>query len=484
MTEMENQGLERQELAKAMGIFDYFTLGFGAMVGVGWVVTVGSWIANAGGPLGAVIAFVAGGLFLLPITYAYGEMTASMPVAGGEIAYTYRAFGSTASFYTGWILCFGYAFLCPWEAVAIGRLVGSLVPAMKVMPIYEVMGFTVYLPLLILDLVVAGAIIWMNIIGVDKVAKFQSGMTNFLLACSAIFIITGFVKGSSANMVPAIGHSLKGFSTMGGIIAVFAITPFFFAGFDTIPQGAEESNEGLNYNNLGKVLSLAVIAGVVFYALAITSVSMVMPWKELVNLEFPAADAMMTVAPVVGRIVLVGALCGLLTTFNAFFVASTRVLFGMGRARLIPEWFGEIDEKFKTPTNANIFVGGLTVIAPFIGTAILLPIVDVGSLCFMLAWLLVSASAVKMRKSKPDMPRPYKMPGGIATGYMAVVSAIIFTMVLIIPGSPGALVWPLEWIVFGAWLILGVIFFSMAKEGRESISEEEREYLIFGDWSL
>ncbi len=478
------ENLERQELGKAMGLFDFFTLGFGAMVGVGWVVTVGSWIANAGGPLGAIIAFAIGGLMLLPITYAYGEMTASMPVAGGEIAYTYRAFGSTASFYTGWVLCFGYAFLCPWEAVAIGRLVGSLLPVMKVIPIYEVMGFTVYLPLLILDLVVAGAIIWMNVLGVDKVAKFQSGMTNFLLACSAIFIITGFIKGSFANAQPWIGHSLKGFSTLGGIVAVLAITPFFFAGFDTIPQGAEESSEGMDYNSLGKVLSLAVGAGVVFYALAILSVSMVMPWKELVNLEFPAADAMMTIAPIVGRIVLLGALGGLLTTFNAFFVASTRVLFGMGRARLLPQWFGKIDDKYKTPINANIFVGVLTIVAPFIGTAILLPIVDVGSLCFMLAWLLVSASAISMRKNKPNMPRPYQMPGGITTGYIAVLMAIIFTLVLVVPGSPGALVWPLEWIVFGAWLILGIIFYYLAKPGRESITEKEREYLIFGDWAL
>lgn len=471
------KNVERQELDKVMSIKDFFSVGFGAMVGVGWVIVVGDWVARAGGPLGAIIAFLIGGMMLLPITFSYGEMTAAMPVAGGEIAFTYRAFGTTASFYTGWFLAFAYTLLCPWEAIAIGKLVGNLLPFLKTMPLYEIMGFTIYGPLLAISLAVAVAVVWMNIVGMEKAAKFQTFLTYFLMCTSALFIVTGIFKGHAANLSPVIGTGKAG---LGGVVAVLAITPFFFSGFDTIPQAAEESSEGMDYNDLGKVLSMAVFAGIIFYALAILAVSMVMPWGEMVGLDFPAADAIKTVSPLVGNIVLLGALAGLLTTFNSFFIASTRVLFGLGRAKMLPDTFGKVS-KGGTPITAVIFVGVLTVVGPFVGSALILALVDCGSLAFMLAWLLVCMAAVKCRKVMPNMPRPYKMPGGLLTGYISVLTATIFTLVLVIPGSPGAL-GGLEWAIFGGWGLIGVICYSMSSKARASISEKERAYLIFGDF--
>ncbi len=425
--------IERHELEKVMSIKDFFAIGFGAMVGVGWVVVVGDWVLNAGGPLGAIIAFVLGGVMLLPITFAYGEMTASMPVAGGEIAFTYRAFGKHASYFTGWFLAFAYTLLCPWEAIAIGKLVGNLLPFLKVMPLYEVLGFTIYGPLLLISLVVSIAVIWMNIVGMNKAAAFQTFLTYFLMGTSALFIATGIFRGSIPNAEPLIGGGKTNGNILGGIIAVLALTPFFFAGFDTIPQAAEESNEGMDLSKLGRVLSMAVFAGIVFYGLAILAVSMVMPWEEMVDLDFPAADAIKTVSPLVGNVVLLGALAGLLTTFNSFFIASTR----------------------------------------------LLSLIECGSLAFMLAWLLVCMAAAQCRRTMPNMPRPFNMPGGTAMGYLSIAVSIIFVSVLVIPGSPGAL-GTLEWIIFGAWGVLGLLFYLL--KGDASITEEERAYLLFGDF--
>ncbi len=470
--------IERHELEKVMSIKDFFAIGFGAMVGVGWVVVVGDWVFEAGGPLGAIIAFILGGVMLLPITFAYGEMTASMPVAGGEIAFTYRAFGKHASYFTGWFLAFAYTMLCPWEAIAIGKLVGNLLPFLKVLPLYEVLGFTIYGPLLLISLVVSIAVIWMNIVGMNKAAAFQTFLTYFLMGTSALFIVTGIFRGSIPNAEPLIGGGKTNGNILGGIIAVLALTPFFFAGFDTIPQAAEESHEGMDLSKLGRVLSMAVFAGIVFYGLAILAVSMVMPWEEMVNLDFPAADAIKTVSPLVGNVVLLGALAGLLTTFNSFFIASTRLLFGMGRSRLLPEIFGRVSQN-GAPIAAIIFVGVLTLIGPFIGSALISSLIECGSLAFMLAWLLVCMAAVQCRRTMPNMPRPFKMPGGTAMGYLSIVVSIIFVSVLVIPGSPGAL-GTLEWIIFGAWGVLGLLFYLL--KGDASITEEERAYLLFGDF--
>lgn len=473
--------IERHELKKAMGIFDYFNLGFGSMVGIGWFVCVSDWIGTAGGPLAAIIAFLIGGAILLPVTWAYGEMTSSMPVAGGEVAFAYRGFGSKASFYTGWILSFAYVFLCPWEVVAIGNLASNIFPGLKTMKLYEIMGFEVYLPLLILDLIIAIYIAYINYKGVEKVAKLQSYITNLLILCAVAYAIEGFLFGDISNLQPYMGHSIEGFSTVGGIIAVLAITPFFLAGFDTIPQGAEEGKSGISYHNLGKVMGITPISGGIFYGIIILVVALLMPWKNLLTLEYPAFDAISGVSPFVGKIVLIGAFCGLLSTLNAFFIASTRVLLSMGRARLIPAYFGNVDERYRTPKNATIFVSIITIIAPFIGTAILIPVMNVGSLAFMLAWFFVCLSATRLRKTEPDMERPFTMPGGIKTGYLASLITALMVMLMAVPGSPGALS-STEWAVFLAWMLLGTAFYYMATNERNSISEEEREYMILGNF--
>jgi len=478
----ENQAVQREELKKTMGIWDYFTLGFGAMVGVGWVITVGDWIAKAGGPLGAVIAFALGGLLLIPVGLVFGELCSSMPVSGGEMAFAYKGFGVAASFFTGWLLCLAYIILCPWEAIAIGNLAAVIFPFIDFGEIYAVGGYPVKWPLLVLDLVIAFIIIGLNIKGADKAAKFQTIMCNLLLVCSAIFIVVGIVKGDIAHSMPLWGQPVGyDLSPVGGMLAILCISPFFFAGFDTIPQSAEEAGEGTDYKKLGGVISFVIFSGILFYALAIFSCSMIVPWQELVKFDFPAADAISLISPIVAKIVLFGALCGLVTTFNAFFVASSRILFGMGRSRMIPAWFGVIHPEYKTPINAIKFIAVITVIGPFLGKVLILPLVNVGALAFMMAWGICCAAAARIRKKYPNMVRPYTVPGGAAMCYLATGICALVCGLLLFPGSPAMLVWPLEWAIAAGWIILGQVFYHSAAKSRASISEEEREYLIFGD---
>ncbi|GAB6136997.1 APC family permease [Halanaerobaculum tunisiense] len=478
----EAEQVERNQLGKVMSIFDYFTLGFGAMVGVGWVIVIGSWIDTAGGPLGAILAFLAAALMLIPIGLAYGELTSAMPVAGGEMAFSYKSFGTLPSFFTGWAMALAYTILSPWEAVAIGKLMGDLVPPLKSMPLYTVNGFTIYGPLLLISLLTSGLIITVNYFGLSKAAKFQSYLTRFLMVCALAFIATGLFTGDSANLKPLLTMKGQGFGGLAGIISVLAIAPFFFAGFGTIPQGAEEGEEGINYGSLGKVIAIAILAGGIFYILTITAVSMATPWQQLVDLEFPAADAFRIVLEydLIANVVLISAIAGIITTFNSFFMAATRVLFALGRARLIPEVFAKVHPKHETPAVAIAFVGALTIIGPFIGSALILPLVNVGSLAFMTVWFSVCLAAVKLRDEAPDMNRPYKMFGGRTMALIGCFTSLIFTSVLVIPGSPGAIAWPSEWLLVGAWILLGAGFYWLANDNRKSISEIQREYLLFG----
>ena len=138
-------------LARTLRTVDYFTLGFGTMVGVGWLVLMDDWLGR-GGPLGGVLGFVLGGLLLLPIASVYGRLVTLMPDAGGEVAYTAKVFPSWVSFVTGWIMMLAYLIVCPWEAVAIGRLASYVFPALNSMELYQVAGRPVYLPQLVLEI--------------------------------------------------------------------------------------------------------------------------------------------------------------------------------------------------------------------------------------------------------------------------------------------------------------------------------------------
>src|SRR5437868_7246869 len=115
------------------------------MVGVGWLVVMDDWLAR-GGPLGGILGFAIGGALLLPIGYVYGQLVAEMPDAAGEVAYTARVFPRAVSYATGWMMLLAYLIVCPWEAVAIGRIAAYMFPWLNAVQLYSIGGKPVYLP--------------------------------------------------------------------------------------------------------------------------------------------------------------------------------------------------------------------------------------------------------------------------------------------------------------------------------------------------
>src|SRR5579863_6566272 len=121
------------------------------MVGVGWLVVMDDWLLR-GGTLGAILGFAIGGALLLPIGFVYGRLVTAIPDASAEIAYTAKVFPSPVSFATGWMMVLAYFIVCPWEAVAIGRIAGYIFPALDSVELYRIAGRPVYLPHLIIGL--------------------------------------------------------------------------------------------------------------------------------------------------------------------------------------------------------------------------------------------------------------------------------------------------------------------------------------------
>jgi len=145
------------QLARKLGLRDYFALAFGTMIGAGWLVLMDDWLGR-GGPVGAMLAFAIGGVVLLPVGFVYGEWVKRLPDASGEAAYSAQVFPPIVSYFTGWMMLLAYCIVCPWEAVAVGKVAAYLVPALNSMELYQVGGQAVYLPRLVLGILMTAGL--------------------------------------------------------------------------------------------------------------------------------------------------------------------------------------------------------------------------------------------------------------------------------------------------------------------------------------
>src|SRR5437660_5654719 len=136
-------------LARKLRLHDYFALAFGTMIGTGWLVLMDDWLGR-GGPLGAILGYTIGGIILLPIGYVYGQWVQRLPDAAGEAAYTAQVFPPIVSYFTGWMMLLAYFIVCPWEAVAVGKLAAYIFPSLNSFELYRVAGEDgFFLPLLL-----------------------------------------------------------------------------------------------------------------------------------------------------------------------------------------------------------------------------------------------------------------------------------------------------------------------------------------------
>lgn len=184
----------------------FLPLASAAIIGTGWVLMVGDWMVIGGGPVAAMIAFIIGAIFLLPIGAVFGELTAAIPISGGIVEYVDRTYGNTMSFITGWFLALGNAILCPWEAIAISTLVsdmfGDLLPILRSVKLYSIMGADVYLFPTVIALGFAAYVIIQNFRGASAAASLQAFLTKALLFGMILAMGISLVKGGPANIQP------------------------------------------------------------------------------------------------------------------------------------------------------------------------------------------------------------------------------------------------------------------------------------------
>jgi amino acid transporter len=441
---------EQPGLIKALGRWDTLAVGFGAMIGFGWVVLVGGWLEDAG-TLGAALAFVAGGVVMTLVGLTYAELVSAMPRAGGEHNYVLRALGSRPAFVASWAIVLGYVSVVAFEAVALPQTLLYLAPDMLAGKLWSVAGYEVYATWALVGIVGAVLITWINYIGIRPASVAQTIAVAFLIGVGLVLLTGVFVGGEARHFEPWFTGGLAGF------ISVLVATPFLFVGFDVIPQSAEEID--LPQRQVGKLLVVSVLMATVFYIVVVVSVSSALPHAELAAAELASAAGMAALwnSPAMGTILVLGGIAGILTSWNGFLIGASRIIYAMAESGMLPRWLAYLHPRYRTPTHAILLVGVLSVIAPLFGRQMLVWLVDAGGINIVIAFFLVSLSFLVLRRREPDMPRPFRVPAGPVVGWAAAVLSLGLA-VLYLPGMPAALVWPAEWLIVGVWWLVGLWF--------------------------
>ena len=452
---MENQQIEKVTFDRVLSRKNVFAIAFGAMIGWGWVVMAGQWIRQAG-TLGAITAFIAGGIMVMFVGLTYAELTAAIPQCGGEQVFSLRALGPDWSFLCTWAIILGYIGVVAFEACALPTVLEYIAPDFLRGYMYTVEGFDIYATWVAVGVISSLIITYVNYIGIKPAAFLQGILTAVIIAIGLVLIAGSSVSGKLTYTEPLFNDCF------GGILSVAVMTPFMFVGFDVIPQAAEDI--AIPFKDIGKLIILSIGSAVVWYAVIILSVSVMMTAPEIDSSVLVTADAIKKAyggSELMAKLLIIGGMAGIVSSWNSFFMGGSRAIYALAKARCLPEFLSVLHPRYKTPTNAIILIGAISCIAPFFGRAMMVWLTNAGGTGAVTAYLMVSISFLVLRRKEPELRRPYFVKNHRFVGGMAVILSSIM-LLLYMPGMPSGLMIP-EWTIIGIWSLLGVIFYVYAK---------------------
>ena len=293
----------------------------------------------------------------------------------------------------------------------------------------------------------------MNYVGI-RTAAFVQSLVTLLIVATGLLLITGAAfNGSAAHAEPWITTPAS------GILVVLIMVPSMLVGFDVIPQSAEEID--LPPNRIGRLLVFSVACAVAWYVLVSGAVGFAIPTSGLADAQMATADAATSLwgGSWAGTLLVLGGIGGILTSWNAFIVGASRVMFALAESGYLPAAFMRIHPKYKTPYVGILTIGALSILAPLFGRTILVWLINSGSFAVTIAFLFVAISFLVLRKREPDMPRPFRVSHPNLVGYGAIALSLGLLSAFF-PWSDSALSWPEEWLTIVVWSVLGVVLYA------------------------
>jgi len=463
-----------------VGFGGLFAMLFGTIIGVGWVVASRSWILAAG-PGGATIAFGAGALVMILIALCYAELMTVFPESSGTIGYVYESFGLGSAFVVGWLLLGSYVATCAFFVVSVPWLLKAGAPQLLGPTLYTVQGAPVELGSLAVSAAIALVLGLANHWGARTASQSQSVIVCAKVVLALALVVAAFYGGEARRWSPPfVGDSPR--EQLGTMAFVFITTPFWFGGFDYLPQMFRERDPSFPLRRVGSLMISGVVASQAFYAMVILATAALVDRDQLAGLALPVYDAFRSAldSRAMGHVVLAVAFLGILSAWNATIFGTSRLTFALSAARLIPRGLDGIHSGHGTPVASIWAVTGAGVVLGLLGPAAVNIMATAASVTLCAAFVFVCAALARDRKRRPDRARAYRVPGGMSLVYLGLVTSCGLLLLALADPFRTAGGWPVEWILVVVWVLAGAVWWFWGSAQRARIAEEERRTILLG----
>ena len=474
---MENHS--EAKLQKKLSPMNVWSLALGSIIGWGAFVMPGNTFLPNAGPVGTAIALGIAALIMISIAFNYDYMINHFPVAGGEFTFTNASFGRTMGFICAWFLGLSYLAIVPLNATALALIGRNLFPNLTQWGyLYSVEGYSIYCGELFLAIAALLIFAALSVKGISVAGKFQTALAFGLVGSIALLLVAALFSDHAAlsNLQPGFVIDDSGSLNYGGMLAVIAVAPWAFVGFDSIPQAAEEFNFSHKKSRL--IMVASILIGGLLYIILNTITAAVLPasydsWTAYIadtKLDtlpaslnglsaLPTFNAAKLMLGNVGLVILgVALVCAVLSGIIGFYMATSRLLYSMAKDGVLPAWFGKLHPKYNTPHCALLFVLLISLMAPWFGRTVINWVVDMSSIGAAIGYGLTCASAlVQMRKN------------GDANGLMKLnavlgsIFSVFFAALLVVP-NPWAYLGPESRVALAIWTVLGAGFFLLSRK--------------------
>jgi APA family basic amino acid/polyamine antiporter len=449
-------------LHKNLSALDLTVFGVGVIIGTGIFVLTGVVAKEQAGPAVA-LSFVVAGIVCGLSALCYAEFASTVPVAGSAYTFSYATFGEFIAWIIGWDLVLELALGAATVAVGWSGYFNQLLGDLGIPLPESIAGenATVNIPAMAIALIMTGVLV----LGIKLSSRVTAVIVAIKLVIVLLVIVVGVFYVKGANYEPFIPPSqpgesgsgwtapliqlLAGFTPStfgwGGVFAGAAIVFFAFIGFDIVATAAEETKNPERDLPRGIIGSL-VICTVLYVAVSLVVVGM-QHYTEL-STDAPLAEAFRSVGlPFLSALISVGALAGLTSVVMILMLGQSRVLFAMSRDRLLPPALGAVHPRYRTPYRITVVTGvAVALLAGFVPLGTLAELVNIGTL---FAFVLVSLGVIILRRTRPDLPRAFRVPGVPVLPALSALACL--WLMLNLPAE--------TWVRFAVWMVIGLVLY-------------------------
>lgn len=449
----------RSELKRSLGPINLMSLGVGAIIGAGIFVLTGEVASAYAGPA-IMISFVIAGIACALAGLCYAELASTMPVSGSAYTYAYGTMGEVFAWIMGWLLVLEYGIAA--STVAVGWagyvvsflhdfglnfpsiLVGGAEAPQFATPLIQAVahetGGTTLVQTGTFNLVAAigiALVCGLLVLGVSESANVNNIIVVIKVIVLLTFIGVGLAYINPENWVPFIPEPTGRAGEYGtsGIFRGAAIIFFAYVGFEAVSTAAAEAKNPSKDIPIG-ILGALIICTLIYMAVAAVMTGVV-PYKELAGAapiaiaidrmgldwaNIPVSGAEGGQLNLISVLIKIGAITGLSSVMLVLCYGQTRIFYTMARDGLLPKVFASIHPKFRTPWMGTILLGAVIAIAAaFLPISLLGQLVSFGT---ALAFAIVCLSVISLRLTHPNMPRPFRVPGGIVTAVAGILACL------------------------------------------------------------